>query len=154
MIRRKCNWRQERSRADGTLVAGFRSGRRTSPGYPLPSRKWLALTTWTPRVPRWSSTEAKPSSYSSSLCGVILRSKRPRQPLSMGLRDRYLRTSRRALTRLSELDRRFDVLRQFPLELSRDLNRRSGFVVVGYLCSPANYVLHPSGSTDGVVKVP
>ena len=52
---------------------------------------------------------------------------------------------RLALTGFSELDWRFDVLRQFSLELSGDLGRRSGFVVVGYLRGPAYCVLDPLG---------
>src|SRR5205809_3987952 len=66
------------------------------------------------------------------------------------IREQYFRH----LVGLSELKRRFDMLRQFSPELSGDLDRSSGLVVVSYLSSPADCVLDPSGSTDGVVKVP
>jgi len=46
------------------------------------------------------------------------------------------------------------MLRQVSLELSGDLNRGSGFVVVGYLYTSADCILDPSGSADGVVEVP
>ena len=58
------------------------------------------------------------------------------------------------LTGFSELEGRSDILRQSSPKLSGDLGRSSGLVVVSYLSSPADSVLDPSGSTDGVVKVP
>src|SRR6266487_4656823 len=72
--------------------------------------------------------------------------------------DRAFRCDSQAILRhlvsLSELQRRFDILPQFSPEFSGDLNRRSGFVVVGYLCSPTDCELHPSGSTNGIIQVP
>ena len=54
-------------RGDGTHAANSWTGRRTSPSYPVSSKKWPALMMLTQRVLRWSSIEAKPRCTYSSL---------------------------------------------------------------------------------------
>src|SRR6266566_1673950 len=84
-------------------------------------------------------------------------SKQDRSPVQSVASDpslqlRFVSNTRR-LAGLSELQRRFSMVCQFCPKLSGDLNRCSGLEVVGDLCSPAECVLHPSGSTDGVLEI-
>src|SRR3989442_1631388 len=58
------------------------------------------------------------------------------------------------LTGFSELKARSDKRRQLSPELTGDLDRRSGLVVVGYLCGSTDCIFCSLGSVDGVVEVP